>query len=123
MAQQLIKYALLFIAWCAVILGAMGIVLPLLPSTPFFILALLCFSKSSPRFQRWLLNLPGIGEDLRCWQRHKKIKKKRKPLIYASILMSFSFSIYLLLGSFYLQLMLIILMLILLLFIKSIAEQ
>lgn len=123
MMQQLLKYALLFVAWCAVILGTIGIVLPLLPTTPFFILALFCFSKSSPRFQRWLLGLPGIGEDLCRWQRHKRIQKERKPIIYVSIFVSFSVSIYLLIGSLYVQLTLVILMFTILFFIKKIPEQ
>ena len=117
---MLLKYMLFTIAWLAMLLGILGIIVPLLPATPFFILALCCFSKSSPRFQHWLLNLPGIGDDLRYWQAHQKIDKKRKPMIYLSIIVSFTISICLLMGQLYLQLMLITLMLSLLLFIKKI---
>ena len=104
------------------LLGGLGIVLPLLPATPFFILALFCFSKSSPRFQLWLLNLPGIGQELTYWQTHKKVKKQRKPMIYLSIVASFAISILVLAGQLYLQLMLIAILLILLLFIKKLPE-
>ena len=122
MKQQLIKYAFFFIAWCATLLGALGIILPLLPATPFFILAAFFFSKSSPRFQQWLLNLPGIGNDLKRWQSDKKIERKRKPIIYLTIMCSFFISIYLMKGQLYLQLMLISLMLVLLVFIKKLPE-
>lgn len=105
------------------LLGGLGIILPLLPATPFFILALFLFSKSSPRFQHWLLNLPGIGDDLKHWHVHKKINKQRKPAIYASILISFFISICLLIGQLYLQLMLMGIMLILLFFIKRLPER
>ena len=93
-----------------------------LPATPFFILALFGFSKSSPRFQQWLLNLPGIGDDLRHWQAHKKINKQRKPAIYLSIVVSFLISI-LLIGQTTLQLMLVVLMLILLFCMKKLPES
>jgi len=121
--QQLIKYGLFIIACLATILGFLGIILPLLPATPFFILALFGFSKSSPRFQLWLLNLPGIGEDLKKWQAHRKIDKQRKPIIYLSIVISFFISILLLVGQFALQLLLITLMLFLLLFIRNLPES
>ena len=52
--------------WCtvgfgAVGLGAVGIVVPGLPTTVFFIIAAWCFSRSSPRFESWVLSLPRIG--------------------------------------------------------------
>lgn len=42
-------------------LGGIGIVVPGLPSTVFFVGAAACFSRSSPRFERWLLSLPLVG--------------------------------------------------------------
>ncbi|TEW52086.1 YbaN family protein [Psychromonas algicola] len=122
MRQRLIKSALFVMACLAMILGALGIILPLLPATPFFILALFGFSRSSSRFKHWLLSLPVIGQDLTCWQMDKKIDKKRKPIIYISIIISFLVSILLLIGLVYLQLMLIALMLILLFFIRKLPE-
>lgn len=49
----------------AVGLGSVGIVVPGLPTTGFFILAAWCFSHSSPRFERWVLDLPHIGPMVR----------------------------------------------------------
>ncbi len=47
--------------WLLVAVGGIGVVVPGLPSTGFFILAAGCFSKSSPRFEQWILDLPGVG--------------------------------------------------------------
>jgi uncharacterized membrane protein YbaN (DUF454 family) len=49
------------VGWVAVGIGAIGIVVPGLPTTVFFIVAAWCFGRSSPRFERWVLDLPRIG--------------------------------------------------------------
>jgi uncharacterized protein len=51
--------------WIAVALGGIGIVVPGLPTTVFFIIAAWCFGRSSPRFEQWVLNLPKIGPMVR----------------------------------------------------------
>lgn len=49
----------------AVAIGSVGIVVPGLPTTGFFILAASCFARSSPRFEQWVLDLPGVGPMVR----------------------------------------------------------
>lgn len=49
------------LGWLAVALGTIGIVVPGLPTTGFFVLAAACFARSSPRFEQWVLDLPKIG--------------------------------------------------------------
>jgi len=51
--------------WCAVAIGAVGIIVPGLPTTVFFIIAAACFGRSSPRFEAWVLGLPRIGPMVR----------------------------------------------------------
>ena len=51
----------LVVGFVAVGTGSVGIVVPGLPTTVFFIGAAWCFSRSSPRFERWVLTRPGIG--------------------------------------------------------------
>ncbi|MGC9404142.1 YbaN family protein [Vibrio genomosp. F10] len=49
------------IGWTSVILGTIGVTVPLLPTVPFILLALYCFGSASPKFQQWLLNHPRLG--------------------------------------------------------------
>ena len=53
------------VGWVAVGLGGLGVVVPGLPTTGFFVLAASCFARSSPRFERWVLELPGVGPMVR----------------------------------------------------------
>ncbi|WP_319553465.1 YbaN family protein [uncultured Vibrio sp.] len=59
------RYAFLTLGVSATGLGMVGVFLPLLPSVPFALLALYCFSVSSPRFQSWLLANRLLGPTLR----------------------------------------------------------
>ena len=52
----------------AVGVGALGVVVPGLPTTVFFIVAAWCFSRSSPRLERWVLELPRIGPLVRDYR-------------------------------------------------------
>jgi uncharacterized membrane protein YbaN (DUF454 family) len=117
------RYLLICVAFICILLGLIGIVLPLLPTTPFFILALTCFARSSKRFHQQLLNSPYIGPILAAWEADKRIDKQRKKQIMLIIVCSFAVSIWLLQTRFYLQLLLIAIMFILLFFIKRIAEK
>jgi len=56
-----IRYALLAIGWLSVALGVLGIFLPVLPTTPFLLLAAACFMRSSKRFYLWLVNHRQLG--------------------------------------------------------------
>jgi uncharacterized membrane protein YbaN (DUF454 family) len=59
------RAVLLTCGFVAVGLGSIGIVVPGLPTTGFFVLAAACFARSSPRFERWVLDLPGVGPMVR----------------------------------------------------------
>ncbi|MER2510687.1 MAG: YbaN family protein [Amaricoccus sp.] len=61
-----------------VAVGAVGVVLPVLPTTPFLILAAACFARSSPRFERWLLDHRIFGPLLRDWRARGAIPVRAK---------------------------------------------
>ena len=59
--SPVIRTLLLAIGWLSVILGIIGIFLPVLPTTPFLLLAAACFARSSRRFYLWLVNHRQLG--------------------------------------------------------------
>ena len=67
--------------------GIAGIVLPLVPTTPFVILAAWCFARSSPELRERLVNSRLLGPSLRNWERERAIARRAK--ISASVLMVF----------------------------------
>ncbi|MEZ5824463.1 MAG: YbaN family protein, partial [Geminicoccaceae bacterium] len=59
-------------------LGVVGAVLPLLPTTPFMLLAAFCFARSSPRLHDWLLRHRHFGPMIENWRRHGAIDRRSK---------------------------------------------
>lgn len=121
--EQIKRYLLITVAFISIVLGIIGIALPLLPTTPFFILALACFARSSTYFHEKLLTMPYIGPLLADWQADKRIDKQRKKQVILFVVLSFTVSIFLLGDRMYLQLLLISIMFTLLFFIKRIDER
>lgn len=62
------------------LIGVLGVFLPLLPATPFFILAGLFFSKGSEKFHDWLLNHRLFGPPINDWNKNKVIRLHNKLL-------------------------------------------
>ena len=76
-------------------LGVLGIVLPLLPTTPFVLLAAYCFARSSKRLHQWLLSHPWFGKLLSNWAQHRGMEASHKRRAIWLTVCSFMLSIYL----------------------------
>ena len=70
----------------SVALGGVGVIVPGLPTTVFFIVAAACFSRSSPRFEQWVLNLPRIGKTVRDYRAGLGMPRRSKVIAVTMIL-------------------------------------
>ncbi|WP_414652813.1 YbaN family protein [Hansschlegelia sp.] len=66
-------------------LGVAGLILPLMPGTVFLILAAGCFTRSSPRLERWLLEHPRLGPTVVAWRRDRVIPVRAKIAAFAGM--------------------------------------
>ncbi|NQY27121.1 MAG: YbaN family protein [Piscirickettsiaceae bacterium] len=123
MQTKIKHYCLIALGWFFIILAVIGALLPLLPTTPFLIIALACFAESSPRFHRMLLKNKWFGPPLAQWERSKTIRRKIKHRVMILIIATFSISIFILSGRANLQIMLVCFCLILLSFVWRLKES
>ncbi|WP_081991007.1 YbaN family protein [Pseudoalteromonas piratica] len=81
----------LVIGLLSLMLGVIGIFLPLLPTTPFVLLSAFCFSKSSTRLHNWLLNHHLFGHLISDWDKYGVIRLKVKIIATSSMLLLVSY--------------------------------
>ena len=81
-----VRWLLIAAGWLSLVLGLIGILLPVLPTTPFVLLAAACFARSSARFHTMLLRHRAFGPLLTEWEQHRSIPRRTK--LWAIALMS-----------------------------------
>jgi len=69
----------------ALVLGVIGIALPLLPTTPLLLLAAFCFARGSERLHRWLVTHPRFGPPIENWRKHGAISSSAKRLAFTAM--------------------------------------
>jgi len=89
-----------------VIIGVLGIFLPVLPTTPFMLLAAWCFAKSSSRFYNWIMNNRVFGPIIQEWRQHRSIPKRAKWTGLILMVSTFGVSIFFFVPYFYGQIIL-----------------
>jgi uncharacterized membrane protein YbaN (DUF454 family) len=77
-------------------LAILGAVLPILPTTPFLLVAAACFAKSSPELQKKLLANKTFGPLIHDWQKYRTIPRKAKRIALLTIILSVCWSTYML---------------------------
>ncbi|MEL6647506.1 MAG: YbaN family protein [Pseudomonadota bacterium] len=82
----------LFLGLMSVGFGILGVVLPLLPTVPFILLAAFCFARSSERLHIWLVTHPTFGPLIKDWEKNGAIRPKAKNLATVSIAAVFCLS-------------------------------
>ncbi len=123
MKKTITKILYISLGWFFVLLGIIGVFLPILPTTPFLILALALFARSSPRFHQMLLNNRWVGASLKQWEEKKSVSRQTKRNASILVLISFSLSIAILSGRLKLQILLMGIATVLLFFIWRLKES
>lgn len=107
MQTKLLRLLLLSLGHMFLVLGIIGAFLPLLPTTPFILLASACYARSSEKFQKALLSNRLFGPMLKNWQETKSISTRAKSTAVLTIFTGITISIWLL-DALWTQLLLIV---------------
>ena len=97
MKQRFVRVTLIVVGTISTALGILGIFVPILPTTPFLLLAAACYSRSSQRFYDWLLNNKYFGNYIRNYLEKKgiplKVKAMTLAVLWATIGCSVAFAV------------------------------
>jgi len=102
-ASPLVRWLLMAAGSLCVLLGVIGLFLPLLPTTPFMLLAAACYARGSSRFYGWLTTHPLFGPPILEWRRHRAIPYKAKRAAVLLMALTFSTSIFFVISKPWLQ--------------------
>lgn len=107
MTKKIKKHLIFIGGFISLILGIIGIALPILPTTPFLLLASAAFAKSSERFNNWLLNNKILGAYIKNYREGKGLPLKIKLITITLLWITIIISIFLLMKLFWIQVILI----------------
>lgn len=103
-----IKYLQISLGILCVVLGLIGIFIPILPTTPFLLLSAYLFIRSSQSLYRWVLTNRLTGNYIRNYIHYKAINPWIKALTLVILWGTISFSVYLMQGTLWIQILLIV---------------
>jgi len=98
--QRIVRVLLMVLGTICLSLGAMGIFLPILPATPFLLLAAACYMRSSERLHKWLINNRWFGEYIKNYQAGKGIPLKTKVFALSTLWIAISYSAFFVVDEF-----------------------
>jgi len=105
--RQKLARALFFVAGSvSLAVGTIGIVLPILPTTPLLLLALACYCRSSKRMTKWVLTNKYFGSYIRRYKEGKGIPIKTKIIALAALWITISYSAFFIVNIWIVQLIL-----------------
>src|SRR3989338_3477214 len=88
-----VRLAFAALAPLFLLLGIAVVFLPILPTTPFLLLATACYARSSRRFYNWLMNHPAFGPLIVEWRTYRSIPWRIKLVAVATLILTFGSSI------------------------------
>ena len=83
-----VRFLWLVLGFASVGLGGVGVVVPGLPTTVFMVIGASCFARSSPRFEKWILDLPGIGSMVGDYRRGLGMPRRAKVLAISMLVVA-----------------------------------
>ena len=89
--RSLKRSVYLVLGWLCFGLGVLGVFLPVLPTTPFMLLALGAFARSSEPLRHWLYNHPRYGYSLQQWHQHRVIPLRAKVIALSCMALSLAY--------------------------------
>lgn len=120
--RKLSQYMFKIVGLFFVGLAMLGVVLPVLPTTPFLLVAAYCFAKSSPALYKKLLNNKIFGPLIYNWQHYRCIEKRAKYIALLTMVLSVIVSAFIVANS-YLLFLIILLMLFPFIFVWRLPEK
>lgn len=88
-----LRVILIVLGTISFVLGIVGIVVPVLPTTPFLLLSAACYARASVRFYNWLMNNRIFGQYIRDYRIHKSIPLRAKIVAVLLIVLTMGSSI------------------------------
>lgn len=104
--RKILKKLLTAAGIISLLLGVIGIVVPLLPATPFLLLSAACFVRGSDRLYQWLMEHKLFGRYIRNFREHKAIPLKTKILAVSLLWVTILYSILFVVNSVYARILL-----------------
>lgn len=84
----MIRLGYLLLGTASLLLGGLGIVLPLLPTVPFVLLAAFLFARGHPGVERWLVDHPRFGPHIHAWRSRRAISRRGKRSAFVALVAS-----------------------------------
>ena len=97
------KYLYYVIGFISVFLGVLGIFLPVLPTTPFLLLAAAMFFRSSPQAYQWLIDHPQLGPYIKNFREEKSIPLRIKIIAVSTLWLTFFYGIIFIIGDLWVK--------------------
>jgi hypothetical protein len=108
MKETIINKILVVLGTFFLLIGLIGIFIPILPTTPFLLLSAACYARGSKKFYNWLLNNKLLGEYIKNYHQGRGIPIKVKILTIVFLWITILFSILLIVSNYLIQIILII---------------
>lgn len=105
-ASSLVRWLLWTAGTIALLLGILGVFLPVLPATPFILLAAACYARASEKFHQRLLSHPNFGPVIRDWEEYGAVSMRTKKVAISLMSLSIAVSIWVVREHLWLQIML-----------------